>query len=174
MKRLLLFVLALVGTFPLFAYTPAVNDIDIRVTLRKDGSALIEERWDVVVAKGTEWYLVRNNLGDIRIMDLSVVDEQGNVFFNEGRWDVDRNISQKARKCGLHYTSEGVEICWGVESYGPHCWTVSYVMLNVVKSLNDSDMLHMQFISDDLSSPPQHARVTLEAPVSLDSDNSRI
>ena len=174
MKRLLLFVLALVGTFPLFAYTPAVNDIDIKVTLRKDGSALIEETWDVVVAKGTEWYLVRNNLGDIRITDLSVVDEQGNVFFNEGRWDVDRNISQKARKCGLHYTSEGVEICWGVESYGPHRWTVSYVMSNVVKSLNDSDMLHMQFISDDISSPPQHARVTLEAPVSLDSDNSRI
>ncbi|MBO4567289.1 MAG: DUF2207 domain-containing protein, partial [Bacteroidales bacterium] len=122
----------------------------------------------------TEWYLVRNNLGDIRISDLSVVDEKGNKFINLGSWDIDRSLSEKARTCGLHYTSEGVEICWGVEDYGPHCWTVSYVMTNVVKSLTDSDMLHMQFISDDLSSPPQHARVTLEAPVALDSDNSRI
>lgn len=174
LKKLFFTVLALVGTFPLLAYTPAVNDISIAVTLRKDGSALIEERWDVVVAKGTEWYLVRNNLADIRISDLSVTDELGNVFLNEGRWDVDRTISQKARRCGLHYTSEGVEICWGVENYGPHQWTVSYVMTNVVKSLTDSDMLHMQFVSDKLSSPPQHVRLELTAPVELNSDNSRI
>ena len=172
MKKLLFLVLALVGTFPLFA--ESINDISVKVSLREDGSALIEERWDVVTTKGTEWYLVRNNLGDISIKDLSVTDENGLQFINEGRWDVDRSISEKAGRCGLHYTSGGVEICWGMGSYGPHVWTVSYVMTNAVKSLTDSDMLHIQFISDDLSARPQHASVTLEAPVALDSGNSRI
>ena len=174
MKKLFSSVLALAGTFTLWAYSPAVNDIRINVSLNTDGAARITEVWDVVVASGTEWYLVRNNLGDIGIFDLRVVDENGNVFVDEGGWNVDRSIVQKARKCGLHRTGSGYEICWGVESYGPHKWTVSYTMTNVVKSLSDYDMLHMQFISSKLSSPPQHASLTLEAPVPLDSDNSRI
>ena len=169
-----MFVLALAGTFTLWAYSPAVNDIRITVSLDGDGTAHITEVWDVVVASGTEWYLVRNNLGDIDISGLRVVDEKGNVFTTERSWDVDRSIGQKARRCGLNWTGKGCEICWGVESYGPHKWTVSYTMTNVVKSLNDYDMLHMQFISDKLSSPPKHAMVTLEAPVALSSDNSRI
>lgn len=174
MKKLFSSVLALAGTFTLWAYSPAVNDIRINVCLNTDGAARITEVWDVVVASGTEWYLVRNNLGDIGIFDLQVVDENGNVFVDEGGWNVDRSIAQKARKCGLHRTGSGYEICWGVESYGPHRWTVSYTMTNVVKSLSDYDMLHMQFISSKLSSPPAHASLTLEAPIFLDSDNSRI
>ena len=45
--------------------TPEIRDIDITLTLQPDGSALIRERWDVCAADGTEWYLVRGNLGDI-------------------------------------------------------------------------------------------------------------
>ena len=174
MRKLLSIVLALVGTFPLWAYEPKVKDIDITVKLTEDGLAHITEVWDVVVAKGTEWYLVRENLGDIDIQCLEVTDEKGNRFFNEGRWDVDRDISRKARKCGLHETGRGYEICWGVESYGPHTWTVSYVMTNAVKTLNDQDMIHMQFVSDQLSSAPKHVRLTMTAPVPLSKENSNI
>ena len=174
MKKLIAIVLTLVGTFPLWAYEPEVKDIDITVNLMEDGCARITEVWDVVVAKGTEWYLVRENLGDIRIRELEVTDEQGHQFFNEGSWDVDRSISQKARRCGLHSTDRGYEICWGVENYGPHTWTVSYVMTNAVKTLNDFDMLHMQFVSDQLSSAPAHVHLSLTAPVALSKENSNI
>ncbi|MBO4743424.1 MAG: DUF2207 domain-containing protein [Bacteroidales bacterium] len=174
MKKAFLVAAALAVAIPLLAYDPEVKDLDIKVTLSEDGSARIEERWDVVVASGTEWYLVRENLGDIQIQDLSVVDENGNVFKTESSWDVDRSISQKARKCGLHKTYDGFEICWGVESYGPHTWTVSYTMTNCVKTLNDHDMLHMQFVSDELSSAPKHVRLELSAPVSLSEENSNI
>lgn len=174
MKKAFLVAAALAVAIPLLAYDPEVKDLDIKVTLSEDGSARIEERWDVVVASGTEWYLVRENLGDIKILDLSVVDENGNVFKTERSWDVDRNIKEKARKCGLHETYDGYEICWGVESYGPHTWTVSYTMTNCVKTLNDQDMLHMQFVSDELSSAPMHVRLLLSAPVALSEENSNI
>ena len=174
MKKLFAAVLALALALPLFAYEPQTKDVDISVSLTGDGSALITEVWDVVVAKGTEWYLVRANLGDIRISNLSVTDEQGNVFRNEGSWDVDRSREQKARKCGLHSISGGYEICWGVGEYGPHKWTVSYSMSNVVKSLNDYDMLHLQFVSDDIDPAPAHVRLTLSAPDSLSAKNSSI
>ena len=173
-RRFLLAVVFLVQAVALNAYTPEVKDLKINVSLAEDGSAHITEVWDVVVASGTEWYLVRENLGDIGISGLSVTDEQGNAFTNEGSWNVDRSISQKARRCGLHKTDKGYEICWGVESYGPHTWQVSYTMTNCVKSLNDHDMLHMQFVSDELSSPPQHVLLSLDAPVALGDNNSNI
>ena len=174
MKRLFLSIVAALSAISSFAYEPRINDIDISVRLDTLGTAHIEEVWDVVVASGTEWYLVRENLGDIRIGGLSVSDESGAVYFNEGSWDIDRSLSAKAGKCGLHKTDKGYEICWGVGSYGPHTFTVRYYMTNAVKSLNDYDMLHMQFVTPGLSADPAHVRLVLEAPVKLSSDNARI
>lgn len=174
MKRLLLALVAALSAISAFAYEPAVKEVRITVSLDTVGTAHIEEVWDVVVAKGTEWYLVREHLGDISIRNLAVRDENGVSFKNEGSWDVDRSISQKAYKCGLHRTGSGYEICWGVGSYGPHVFTVSYDMTNAVKTLNDSDMLHMQFVSPGLSSPPSHVRLDLHAPVALSQENSNI
>ena len=52
---------------PASALTPSIRDVDITLTLLPDGTASIQERWDVCAADGTEWYLVRGNLGDIEI-----------------------------------------------------------------------------------------------------------
>ena len=174
MKKLFVILVAALSAISAFAYVPEVHSIDINVQLDAAGTAHIMETWDVVVASGTEWYLVRENLGDIEICNLQVSDESGLEFLNEGAWDVDRSISQKAGRCGLHRTGRGYEICWGVGTYGPHVFTVRYDMTNAVKSLNDYDMLHMQFVSDDLSSPPQKVTLELSAPVSLGEENSRI
>ena len=173
-KKLLAAVWAVLCASALWGIDPAINSIDIKVDLSRNGTAHIVEVWDVVVASGTEWYLVRENLGDIKISNLAVKNEEGLEYLNLGSWDVDKSLEQKAGKCGLHSTSNGYEICWGVGSYGPHKFTVSYDMSNVVKTLNDYDMLHMQFIGDELSSRPQQASLTLTAPEPLGEDNSLI
>lgn len=139
-----------------------IRDIDIKVLLQDDGSAKITEVWNVTVDSGTEWYLVADNLEDMVILDLSVSDESGLQYVNEGDWDVDRDISQKSGKCGLVTKSDGYEICWGVGSYGDHIFTVSYVLTNLVKSLNDYDAFNHQFIASGLSACPEHAKVTIE------------
>lgn len=174
MKKFITTLLAATVTLAALAINPQIRDIDIRCTLDQQGSAHITEVWDVTVASGTEWYLVRENLGDIEIKDLAV-SEGGDPFVNEGAWDIDRSIGEKAGRCGLHRTGAGYEICWGVGSYGDHVFTVSYTMTNVVKSLDDYDMLHIQFISDELSSTPQHARVEVSIPgVQMDTVNTRL
>ena len=160
---------------PVFADSPAINDIAIDVVLRHDGSADITEVWDVDVTSGTEWYLTRNNLGDIDILNLAVSDETGRRYVVEDRWDVNRTISQKEGRCGLNSTSYGCEICWGVGTFGHHVFKVSYTMTNAVKSLDDYDMLHMQFISPGLSSEPRKASVRIRmAGESFSESNARI
>lgn len=166
MKRLLVFLTALLSSVAVFAASQQIRDVDISLRLLPDGTALVEERWDVTPADGnTEWYLVRKNLGDIVIGNLSVRDESGRRFVNEGEWNVDRSLSEKAGRCGIVHGRDGVELCWGIGSVQDHVFTVSYTMSNAVKSLNDYDMLHLQLLSPGLGANPRHVRVRISADV---------
>lgn len=151
------------------------QDVDISVALSDDGSALIREVWDLDISTGTEWYLVRSNLGDIRIKDLTVTDETGLAYINEGEWDVNRSMAQKAGRCGIVHKNDGCEICWGLGSYGHHVYTVNYTMTNAVKSMNDYDALHIQLVSPGIRPRIYHARVTVSADgKELNDDNTGI
>ena len=57
MRRLALSLISLLAVLPLSAYEPEIRDIDVRLDLQPDGTALVTETWDVTVASGTEWYL---------------------------------------------------------------------------------------------------------------------
>lgn len=174
MKKLSVSLALSLAALSAMAQSPAIHDIDIRVSLEKDGTARIEENWDVCVASGTEWYLNRENLGDIEVSGLAVEDEQGIRFEDAGEWNVKWSLERKAGKSGIVHKSDGVELCWGVGTYGDHRYKVSYNMSNAVKSLNDCDLLHMQLISPGLSSRPEHARVRIEVPgVAIDTTFAR-
>ena len=168
---------ALVSTFAVFAREQKVRDVDIVVTLFKNGEALIHEKWDVNTGDEiTEWYLPRENLGDIQIRDFTVFSD-GKELSDDGEWDVDRSRKQKAGRFGIVHKSRGVELCWGIGEYGDHVFEPLYIMTNTVKTLNDYDMLHMQFVTDELAAPPQHVRVTIKPSeglgVKLDTTNTR-
>ena len=174
MKRLIIsFLFALALSFTALSSDSLIRAIDIILTIKADGSATVSERWDVSVGSGTEWYLVRSNLGDIRIPSLSV-SENGVQYSYIGEWDVDKSLKQKAGKCGIVHKSDGVELCWGVGSYGDHVFDVNYTMTNAVKSLQDYDCLHLQLVSPGLSSEPERVSVTIRgSEVGLTQENTR-
>ena len=146
-----------------FAVDWDIHDINVNVRLYRDGSAIVSEIWNISAQEGTEVYVPRTNLGDITISDFSVSDETGTIYTFEERWDVDRSLARKAGRCGFHRISDGVELCWGLGSYGTHNYSVRYKMSNVVKSLDDYYMMHLQLINEELSAPPKHVKVTIEA-----------
>ena len=148
----------------LSAQDHVVRDIDISVSLSAGGHAHVHEVWNISAGRGTEWYLTRYNLGDITIRDLTV-SENGRMFENEGRWEVDRSMEEKAFRCGILDKPDegGCEICWGLGSYGNHIFEVDYTMTDAVKSMDDYDCLHIQFVSRGISPYPEHARVRVTA-----------
>lgn len=166
-KRLLMsFVIAIIFSIAIpmtaSANSSDIRDIDTTVRLDKDGTAYITQVWDVTVASGTEWYLVQGNLGDIVISDFLVKDENGTQYVNEGKWNTDRSINEKANKCGIVDKGNGnYELCWGVGNLGKHTYTVSYKMTNVVKKYSDADGFIQRFVNDKLTSNPQHIKVTI-------------
>ena len=141
-----------------------VHDVAISLNLQEDGTAAVTEVWTVDVTEGTEWYLVRENLGDIVVEGLSVSDETGHKYLVEPEWNSDRSRAEKARRCGLIHKRKGVEICWGIGDYGSRKYTASYRMTRAVKTLRDADMLHLQLLSPGISSKPQHVSVRISAP----------
>ncbi len=145
-----------------FAVDWDIHDINVNVRLYRDGSAMVSEVWNLTAGEGTEVYVPRTNLGDIEITDFSVTDETGLMYTFENRWDTDRSLARKAGRCGFNRISGGVELCWGLGSYGTHEYNIRYRMSNAVKSLNDYDMIHMQLVNDELAAPPQHVKVTIE------------
>ena len=159
-RRLFILAALLLSAACAYAYEPQIRDISMDVRLCKDGSALITEKWDVTVASGTEWYLVKDNLGASGIEDLNVFDENGQ-FRNTGKWNIDASISQKAGKCGLNPIRNGYEICWGVGSYGPHQYTVMYRVTDAVDLLEDADCFHFQLVTPGLTATPDHVKVTI-------------
>lgn len=147
--------------------------VSILVELQSDGSATFTEHWNIDATRGTEWYLVKSNLGDIEIRDFSV-NEDDRSFIVEKEWDTDRSLREKDGRCGILRKSNGCELCWGLGSYSHHDFTVKYTMTNVVKSLEDCDLFHMQLVSPGLSDAPDKVTVNISAPTALGSSNSSI
>ena len=176
-SRLFLFLAVMTLSAPVLpAREQRVRDVDINITLIKNGNIVVHERWDVDTGDGiTEWYLVRENLGDIEIERFSVYDGDNDKLQDVGEWDVNRSREQKAGKYGIVHKTDGVELCWGVGEYGDHVYHAIYVMTRAVKSLQDYDMMHLQVLSPGLSSPPEHVKVRVNRDeIQLDTTNTRI
>ncbi|MBO6168568.1 MAG: DUF2207 domain-containing protein [Bacteroidales bacterium] len=153
-----------------------IRSLDIDVYIDAQGDALVKQQWDVTVVSGTEWYIPIGNLNGSMIRGLKV-SESGHEFESDGyEWDVERSIVQKSGRCGIvDKGSNGVELCWGVGSYGDHKWTASYVVLGLVQSLDDYDAFNFMFINPGMVAPPKHASICFHSlsGSTFDTDSTR-
>lgn len=102
-------------------------EMEIDVALRSDGSARVTQIWTTEADEGTEFYLACSDSGYLSITDFSVSDKNG-PYDLAADWDVDASFAEKARRCGVVETDEGVELCWGISEYGGNCYTIAYVL----------------------------------------------
>ncbi len=176
MKKIFLsFAVLLALAVAAFADENKVYSLEINYLLHKDGSAVVTEVWDIDVADGTEWYLVRNNMRDMELSGLKVHDEKGIPYTYENPWDIDRKIEEKAGRCGIVDTDDGMELCWGLGSHERHRYTVEYTLSNAVQSLEDYDMFHFQVVNRKLSSAPERVRTIVEMhEFQMDTTNTRL
>lgn len=169
--RLLAAVAALLlATGPLSAQK--IRSLDIGVYIDDEGDAYIKQVWDVNIVSGTEWYIPIENLGGMSIRGLEV-EENGVKFIDDGReWDSDRSRAEKAGHSGIIVKHDGVELCWGQGDYGDHVWTVGFVALGLVQSLEDADAFNFMFVNPDMIAGPENVSVTFhrlgEEPFSFD------
>lgn len=134
-------------------------EMEIEVALRTDGSAYITQTWITDTDEGTEFYLACRDNGYLRITDFSVSDENGPYTLVE-EWDVDASFEEKARKCGVLETDDGVELCWGISEYGENCYVIEYVLHDLVGGYSDADGFNHRFV-DEMNFFPTDVALTI-------------
>lgn len=143
---LLIVLLGVVFTLPVRAANH-VSKIELDVVLQADGSALITQVMTADTKEGTEFYLVCHDSGYLSITDFSVSDEKETYTYTEN-WDEDASFEEKTGTCGIVKTDAGVELCWGISEYGKKCYTVRYVVHDLVGSYTDADGFHYRFVDE--------------------------
>lgn len=155
MKKSLKILLLLFFSFILFTCykhvdANSINKLSMDIFIDDNGNATVTEVWDCNVTEGTETYHPYYNLGNSKITNLTVKDESS-TYTTLDFWNTSGNLASKANKCGINKVSDGVELCWGISSYGSHIYTVKYTITNFVSELTDSQMIYWTLIPYDFS-----------------------
>lgn len=155
-----------------------IHSVRITADLLEDGSADITEVWSVEIDPSTgwtEWYLPKDHLNGSEISHFTVREGE-KIFTSLGDdWDVQGSLAEKAGTCGINYdTNADLELCWGIGSYGPHQFAISYHVTELVDAYPDQDGFNWRFINDQMVAVPQYAEVRIRAPFPISEENARI
>jgi uncharacterized membrane protein YgcG len=135
-----------------------VHNMDIQAVINEDGSMSITQNWSGLFEEGTEIYIPMNAPDYLTISELAVSDQDG-VYDTMSDWNVDWSFEEKARKCGIHYTDSGYEICFGISQYGQNNYTITYKLNNVVGGFSDRDGFNFRFVNDGMNTTPTDVTV---------------
>ena len=155
-----LFLLIVLCTFPLIVHANEIENIDMDIYVDDNGTAHITEKWTANLNTGTEGYKPYYNLGNANITNFKV-SEIGKEYEFKNTWNTRGTLSDKAYKNGINYIDKGLELCWGISSYGKHNYTLTYNIEGFVSTLSDADMVYWQLIPYELSSKPDNVHIKI-------------
>ena len=167
MKKFCKIFLLFAFCFIIFGFTKTVQansieKISMDIYINKNGNAIVTEVWSCQASSGTEIYHPYYNLGNSKITNLTVSDS-GTTYQTLSNWSTSGSLQSKAQKCGIHNLSNGVELCWGISSYGFHTYTVRYTITNFIADLNDYQMIYWTLIPYDFSNRIGNAYIKIHA-----------
>ncbi|AGA68426.1 putative membrane protein (DUF2207) [Desulfitobacterium dichloroeliminans LMG P-21439] len=156
---LLVVLLLTIGPKPTYAQNH-VRTIDIEAVIYDDGSMYITQVWEGDFDEGTEIYIPMAAPDYLQISDLRVADHNG-VYQVVEPWDLEAGFAEKASKCGLNYTEEGYEICFGLSEYGTNRYAIEYRLKNVIGSYTDLDGVNFRFANKGMNTTPTDVKVDI-------------
>ena len=122
-----------------------LDSLQMLVVINDLGNARVAEwRTMDIGGNGTECYICQYNLGAMEVGELQVSDEWGD-FEPMKQWDTDLSRKAKTQKSGIHKTSDGPELCWGVGEEGIHHYRIHYTLTKLVEAYDDYDGFSFRF-----------------------------
>lgn len=162
MKKIFKFIsiAILLFIFPLVVKANSISSIDMDIYVDESGTAHVTETWSANLNQGTEGYKPYYNLGNANITNFKVSENGRNYTYND-YWNTNANFNEKAYKNGINYISDGLELCWGISSYGYHDYVLTYDIEGFVATTNDADMIYWTLIPYELSSKPDDVHIKI-------------
>ena len=156
---ILCFALLVTLSLPAFAANQ-VNTMDIQAIIYGDGSMYVTQVWKGSFNEGTESYIPMNAPDYLTISQLTVSDQNGS-YETVSDWNIDWSFEEKARKCGIHDTDSGYEICFGISRYGQNRYAIEYKLDNAVGGYSDRDGVNFRFVNDGMNTTPTDVKVEI-------------
>lgn len=162
MKKIFKFIsiAILLFIFPLVVKANSISKIDMDIYVDESGTAHVTETWSANLNQGTEGYKPYYNLGNAKISNFKV-SENGKTYTYNDYWNTNDSFDKKAYKNGINYISDGLELCWGISSYGYHNYVLTYDIEGFVASIDDADMIYWTLIPYELSSKPDDVHIKI-------------
>ena len=157
-KKLLLMILFI--CFPTIVNANSIDKIDMDIYIDKSGTAHVTEVWSANLNEGTEGYKPYYNLGEAKITNFKVSEDNKEYTFNNS-WNTKESFSNKAYKNGINHVKNGLELCWGISKYGYHNYKLTYDIEGFAVKLKDSDMVYWQLIPYELSQKPDNVHIKI-------------
>ncbi len=161
-------------TFCLFSFliigvvkAESIYSIKMDIYIDSNGDANVTEVWDTDATEKTEYYHAFYNIGNSKITDLKVKDEEKEYELVD--WDVDASFSTKAYKYGYNYTNNGVELCFGKSSYKKHTYTLTYKIKSFVSRVDDADIIYWNLL-DSMKPVPGNVEIVMHADEAFSDD----
>ena len=154
MKKILLFLLMFFGISSVYA-KDTIESMNIDIYIKNDGTAVIKEIWNTNLSGNksyTEGYKQYFNLGNSSINNYTV-SMDGTTFTTIDDWDIDASFNAKAYKAGIHYTSSGDELCFGITEYGKHTYELNYEVTNFVNNIEGNQLVYWAIVPHEFSFP---------------------
>ena len=139
----------------------SIKSIEMDINIDLFGNANVTEIWETKATEKTEYYHAFYNIGNSKITNLKVHDEDRN--YTEIEWDVDASKDEKAYHYGYNYTDEGVELCFGKSSYGTHTYTMEYKISDFVSKTSDGYQIIYWNLLDSIKPAPSHVKIRIHS-----------
>lgn len=150
----------------------SINKITMDIYIDKFGNATITEVWNANLIQGTEGHRVYGDLDESTISNFTVSDDSGRIYETLPNWNVNASFSSKAYKCGVNKVSNGLELCWGISSYGIRTYTLKYDISNFVTQYTDAQGIYFNFL--DLNQQVNSAKIIIHSDTLFSEDNAQI
>ena len=137
-KKIILFLMFMLVPFSVKADT--IYKIDMNVYINEDGSADVQEIWDVKASDGSEWYKSMLNMGSVELTDFKVLMDGQELTYKT--WNPNESLSAKKGYYGINYISNGLELCFGKYDFKRHTFTLTYKLSNFVFNTSDSQITY--------------------------------
>lgn len=135
-KKIILFLMFMLVPFSVKADT--IYKIDMNIYINEDGSANVQEIWDVKASDGSEWYKTMKQMNGVELTDFKVSMDGQELTYKT--WNPNESLSAKKGYYGINYISDGLELCFGKYDFKRHTFTLTYKLSDFVFNTSDSQV----------------------------------
>jgi len=161
MKKIYLLIVFVMLFIPKLVLANSISNISMDIYVDNEGIAHVKEIWNARLTEGTEGYKPYYNLGYSTISNFRV-SMNGNVYTFIDDWNVNDSFNNKKYRNGFNYIDNGVELCFGISSYGNNTYTLNYDISNFVVNTSDGyQMIYWTLFPYDYNPSPSRVYIKI-------------